>query len=57
MTAWLKHQSSPYPVKLSEKMLTFFTHAVSKQYRCTFFYKAHGITAGMGIDAMEKVFH
>jgi hypothetical protein len=55
MTAGLNMQAGPYQSLL--KMLTPFAHVISIQCWTTFFYKAHRIAAGMGVDAMEDRFH
>jgi hypothetical protein len=57
MTPWFKHQPGPYPVVFPKEMLPLFTHILSFQHRATFFYKAYGIAAGMGINTIENVLH
>jgi hypothetical protein len=57
MTSWFKHQPGSYPVIFPKEMLPLITHVFSLQHRAAFFYKANGVAAGMGVNAMEYVFH
>jgi len=57
MATGFKHESGADPIVFPKEMLPLFTHTAPFQPGTAFFYQSDRVPAGMGINAMENMFH